>query len=77
MNHEVNKAGLVDILGEAGDTNIQGEDQQKLDVYANEIFMQTLTSIEKLFVVLLVKRKMILLLFLGSDRGNDRVNMWY
>ena len=44
VNHEVNKAGLVDILGEVGDTNIQGEDQQKLDVYANEVFMETLTN---------------------------------
>lgn len=46
VNHEVNKAGLVDILGAAGDTNIQGEDQQKLDVYANTIFMETLTNRE-------------------------------
>lgn len=44
VNHEVNKAGLVDIIGAAGDTNIQGEDQQKLDVYANEKFIQTLTN---------------------------------
>ena len=44
VNHEVNKAGLVDIIGVAGDTNIQGEDQQKLDVYANEKFIQTLTN---------------------------------
>lgn len=44
VNHEVNKAGLVDIIGTAGDTNIQGEDQQKLDVYANEKFIQTLTN---------------------------------
>lgn len=46
VNHEVNKAGLVDILGAAGDTNIQGEDQQKLDVFANEIFIKTLTNRE-------------------------------
>ena len=46
VNHEVNKAGLVDILGAAGDTNIQGEDQQKLDVYANEVFMSTLVNRE-------------------------------
>jgi fructose-1,6-bisphosphatase I len=46
VNHEVNKAGLVDILGAAGDTNVQGEDQQKLDVYANEIFIKTLTNRE-------------------------------
>ncbi|MDC1324784.1 class 1 fructose-bisphosphatase [Flavobacteriaceae bacterium] len=44
VNYEVNKAGLVDILGAAGDTNIQGEDQQKLDVYANEKFIQTLVN---------------------------------
>jgi len=36
VNREVNKAGLVDdIMGAAGSENIQGEDQQKLDVYAN------------------------------------------
>jgi fructose-1,6-bisphosphatase I len=46
VNHEVNKAGLVNILGAAGETNIQGEEQQKLDVYANEKFMQTLTNRE-------------------------------
>ncbi|MCH2192658.1 class 1 fructose-bisphosphatase [Kordia sp.] len=44
VNHEVNKAGLVDIIGAAGETNIQGEDQQKLDVYANEKFIQTLSN---------------------------------
>jgi fructose-1,6-bisphosphatase I len=43
VNHQVNKAGLVDIIGAYGDTNIQGEDQQKLDVYANKTFIQTLT----------------------------------
>ncbi|WP_037317769.1 class 1 fructose-bisphosphatase [Salegentibacter sp. Hel_I_6] len=46
VNHEVNKAGLVDILGLHGETNIQGEDQQKLDVYANETFIQTLINRE-------------------------------
>ena len=46
VNYKVNKAGLVDILGDAGDTNIQGEDQQKLDVYANDVFMETLINRE-------------------------------
>ena len=46
VNHEVNKAGLVDILGAAGDTNVQGEDQQKLDVYANEVFKSALIKRE-------------------------------
>lgn len=46
VNHEVNKAGLVDVLGNAGDINIQGESQQKLDVFANEKFIQTLSKRE-------------------------------
>ena len=46
VNHQVNKAGLVDIVGAAGETNIQGEDQQKLDVMANETFISTLKNRE-------------------------------
>lgn len=46
VNHEVNKAGLVDIIGAFGEKNIQGEDQQKLDVYANNTFIKTLTNRE-------------------------------
>jgi fructose-1,6-bisphosphatase I len=42
VNREVNKAGLADILGENGTTNIQGEGQQKLDVYANTQFISAL-----------------------------------
>jgi fructose-1,6-bisphosphatase I len=44
VNREVNKAGLVDILGEYGATNVQGEGQKKLDVFANEQFIAALTS---------------------------------
>ncbi len=46
VNYNVNKAGLVDIIGKAGDQNIQGEDQQKLDVYANKVFIETLKNRE-------------------------------
>ncbi len=42
VNVEVNKAGLVDILGDAGETNVQGEEVKKLDVYANNQFMGVL-----------------------------------
>jgi len=34
VNREVNKAGLVDILGITGDTNVQGEEVKKLDIFA-------------------------------------------
>lgn len=46
VNHEVNKAGLVDILGDVGRSNIQGEEQKKLDVFANETFIQALAKRE-------------------------------
>jgi fructose-1,6-bisphosphatase I len=42
VNVEVNKAGLVDILGDAGSVNVQGEDVKKLDVFANNQFMGVL-----------------------------------
>lgn len=44
VNREINMAGLVDILGAAGNQNVQGEDQQKLDVFANKKFIQVRQS---------------------------------
>jgi fructose-1,6-bisphosphatase I len=44
INREVTRAGLLDIHGNAGSTNIQGEDQQKLDIYANQQFITALKS---------------------------------
>ncbi len=42
VNVEVNKAGLVDILGDDGSVNVQGEDVKKLDVFANDQFIRVL-----------------------------------
>lgn len=42
VNVEVNKAGLADILGDAGAINIQGEDVKKLDLFANNQFIRVL-----------------------------------
>ena len=44
VNKKINKAGLVDILGLAGDVNVQGEEQKKLDVFANWRFIQSIKS---------------------------------
>jgi fructose-1,6-bisphosphatase I len=44
VNREVNKAGLADILGMTGETNIQGEQVKKLDVFANEQFIAALKA---------------------------------
>jgi fructose-1,6-bisphosphatase I len=39
---EVNRAGLVDILGLAGKENVQGEEVKKLDEYANDVLTTTM-----------------------------------
>ncbi|KAK6131498.1 hypothetical protein DH2020_034760 [Rehmannia glutinosa] len=40
----VNKAGLAKLIGLAGETNVQGEEQKKLDVLSNEVFIKALVS---------------------------------
>jgi fructose-1,6-bisphosphatase I len=44
VNKKINKAGLVDIIGNMGSVNIQGENQQKLDVFADKIFTDALRA---------------------------------
>jgi len=44
VNREVNKAGLVDILGTTGTSNVQGEEVKKLDIFANEVFISSLSA---------------------------------
>ncbi len=49
---QVSHAGLVeDILGKAGKTNISGDDVQKLDIYANKVFINALNYIGKVCVM--------------------------
>lgn len=42
ISREVNKAGIVDILGKTGSTNVHGESVQKLDAYADEVIFKAL-----------------------------------
>ncbi len=44
VNHQVNRAGLAGILGDAGSENTHNESQQKLDVFADRTFMRILTA---------------------------------
>lgn len=48
---QVRRAGLVDILGSLGETNVQGETQQKLDVYANDTLIKCLSIRESIGVI--------------------------
>lgn len=51
VNREMNKAGLINILGAVGTQNVQGEDQQKLDVLANIRFIRALTKGEEVCAI--------------------------
>ena len=44
VNLEISKAGLVDIIGSTGVTNVQGEIQQKMDLFANDKFKAALEA---------------------------------
>jgi fructose-1,6-bisphosphatase I len=44
VNREINKAGLVDIIGSTGVENVQGEIQQKMDLFANDKFKSALEA---------------------------------
>lgn len=48
---KVRRAGLLNILGDAGGTNVQGETQQKLDVYANDALLHCLSLRESVAVL--------------------------
>jgi len=44
INERVRKAGLTDILGKHGNTNVQGEEQEKLDIFSNETLIHVLKN---------------------------------
>jgi len=62
VSAQVSKAGLVDILGNTGDTNIQGEEVQKLDAYANKVFINALNYIGRVCVMASEEEKDIILI---------------
>ena len=51
INKAVVRAGLVDVMGGTGTTNVQGEKVQKLDVFAHQTIMHVLGSTGQLAVV--------------------------
>jgi fructose-1,6-bisphosphatase I len=42
--HKVRRARVEDVLGKAGDTNVQGEEQEKLDVLSNQLLIHCLSQ---------------------------------
>lgn len=70
---QVRRAGLTDILGAHGATNVQGEVQQKLDVYANEAMIGCLRVRESIGVLASEENETPLLVHQGSPHARYAV----
>ncbi len=70
---KVRRAGLSDILGEQGAVNVQGEVQQKLDVYSNEVLVHCLSARESIGVLASEENEEPLLVHKGSENANYAV----
>ncbi|GAB2765731.1 class 1 fructose-bisphosphatase [Rhabdobacter roseus] len=73
IDREVNKAGLVDVTGAHGTSNIQGENQQKLDVVANIRFIRALKNGGEVCAIISEEDEDIL--YTGNDKGKYVVAM--
>lgn len=70
---KVRRAGLIDILGEHGEVNVQGEMQQKLDVYANEVLADCLAVRESIGVLASEENEQPIIVSRGSDSAKYAV----
>jgi fructose-1,6-bisphosphatase I len=68
--HKTNRAGLTDILGRAGATNIQGEQQQKLDVYADDVIYRVCDHTGRICVMASEENESLLHIPDGYEKGN-------
>jgi fructose-1,6-bisphosphatase I len=68
--HKTNRAGLTDILGRAGEINIQGEAQEKLDVYADEVLFRVSDHTGRLCVMASEEREDIIHIPEPYQRGS-------
>lgn len=71
IHRDINKAGLVDITGASGAENVQGEVQQKLDLFANEKLKAALRA-RDIVAGSPLKKKM----RLSSSKGVNTPNTW-
>lgn len=73
VNHAVNKAGLINIIGVAGTDNASGDEVQKLDMYANDIFIECLKKSGECGGIASEEDENIILLEPVAERTSDYV----
>lgn len=70
---QVRRAGLTDILGTHGRENVQGEIQQKLDVYANDVLLHCLSVRESIGILASEENERPLTVHYESPKANYAV----
>ncbi len=73
IHSKVSRAGLTTLLGEHGDINVQGEVQQKLDVYANEVMGECLSHRESIGILASEENEQPVLIHKESPNANYAV----
>lgn len=68
--HKTNRAGLSDILGRADHVNIQGEEQEKLDVYADDLLIRICGDTGRLCVMASEEREQIIQIPQQIEKGS-------
>lgn len=66
---EMSRAGLVDILGTAGEINVQGEEQMKLDVFADQVIIRMNSFTGRLAVMASEERRTLIQIPDGYQTG--------
>ena len=70
---KVRRAGLTEILGSQGEVNVQGEVQQKLDLYSNEVLVHCLSNRESIGVLASEENEKPILVHKGMENANYAV----
>ena len=71
ISRQVRRAGLTDILGESGTINVQGEVQQKLDLFANETVRHSVEHTGRVCVVASEEDEHPIPVAVRADRRDD------
>ncbi|KAK0544778.1 Fructose-1,6-bisphosphatase [Tilletia horrida] len=72
IESKVRKARLINLIGQAGATNVQGEDQKKLDVLSNEIMINALKASGKTAVLVSEENDEAIIIGEGKDERKGK-----
>jgi len=77
ISRQVRRAGLTDILGEIGTTNVQGEVQQKLDVFAHDTVRHSVEHTGRVCIVASEEEEQPIPVQVRDDRRSGKYVLLY